>query len=149
MIDIIYAVVFCVLIVVCISVWWLLKKANKKIDIMLISIFNNDITIKCLRQDLAEAQRKLSQWQQPQKSSGVLGAVDYPAMVAAAKAEAQNAMKSASNYKRLYEEAVQKATCGQFTREELNALISLCHPDKHGGKVSAGVMTAKLLELRG
>ena len=35
-----------------------------------------------------------------------------------------------------------------FTKEEIQTLISLCHPDKHGGKGSANNITAKLLKIR-
>ena len=35
-----------------------------------------------------------------------------------------------------------------FTQEELKKLITLCHPDKHGGSKIAEEMTAKLLEMR-
>lgn len=37
---------------------------------------------------------------------------------------------------------------GVFTQDEINTLINLCHPDKHGGKKSATDMTQKLLSLR-
>lgn len=36
----------------------------------------------------------------------------------------------------------------QFSKAEIKSLISLCHPDKHNGKVSANTMTAKLVEMR-
>lgn len=36
----------------------------------------------------------------------------------------------------------------QFTDEEIKVLISLCHPDRHGGKESATRMTTKLLQMR-
>jgi hypothetical protein len=36
-----------------------------------------------------------------------------------------------------------------FNKEDLRRLITLCHPDKHGGKASATEMTQKLLEMRG
>lgn len=36
----------------------------------------------------------------------------------------------------------------QFTEDEIKTLITLCHPDKHGGKDSAHRMTQKLLQLR-
>jgi hypothetical protein len=36
----------------------------------------------------------------------------------------------------------------QFTADELNTLINLCHPDKHGGKESANRITAKLIQMR-
>ncbi|PHR58762.1 MAG: hypothetical protein COA47_10170 [Robiginitomaculum sp.] len=35
-----------------------------------------------------------------------------------------------------------------FTPEEINQLITLCHPDKHDGKKLAVEMTQKLLERR-
>lgn len=35
-----------------------------------------------------------------------------------------------------------------FTPDEIKTLITLCHPDKHGGKDSAHRMTQKLLQLR-
>lgn len=37
----------------------------------------------------------------------------------------------------------------QFTKEEIERLIRLCHPDKHGGNKAATEMTQKLLRLRG
>lgn len=36
-----------------------------------------------------------------------------------------------------------------FTPEDLQKLIQLCHPDKHGGKPLATEMTQKLLNLKG
>jgi len=36
----------------------------------------------------------------------------------------------------------------RLTDKEITKLISLCHPDKHGGKKSAVEMTQKLLKLR-
>lgn len=36
----------------------------------------------------------------------------------------------------------------QFTQEEIIKLIHLCHPDKHGGKEMATVMTQKLLKMK-
>lgn len=36
----------------------------------------------------------------------------------------------------------------QFSREEIETLIRLCHPDKHSGSQSANAMTQKLLEMR-
>lgn len=36
----------------------------------------------------------------------------------------------------------------QLSQEDIKRLLSLCHPDKHGGKQSAVEMTQKLLELR-
>ena len=36
----------------------------------------------------------------------------------------------------------------EFSGEELRTLISLCHPDRHGGKESAVRITQKLLALR-
>jgi predicted ATP-dependent Lon-type protease len=35
-----------------------------------------------------------------------------------------------------------------LSKEEINSLIRLCHPDKHNGKESASRMTQKLLEMR-
>lgn len=37
----------------------------------------------------------------------------------------------------------------QFTKEEIQKLILLCHPDKHDGKPMANEMTAKLLTMKG
>lgn len=37
----------------------------------------------------------------------------------------------------------------QFTPQELDRLIRLCHPDKHNNKQSSVEMTQKLLALRG
>jgi len=36
----------------------------------------------------------------------------------------------------------------QFTDDEIQTLINLCHPDKHHGSTRANAMTVKLLELR-
>jgi hypothetical protein len=36
----------------------------------------------------------------------------------------------------------------QFTADELQRLIQLCHPDKHDGKQMATEMTAKLLKMK-
>ena len=36
----------------------------------------------------------------------------------------------------------------QLDQSEIKKLISLCHPDKHNGKVVATEMTQRLLELR-
>ena len=36
----------------------------------------------------------------------------------------------------------------QFNKEEVQQLISLCHPDKHNNKKSANLMTQRLLELK-
>lgn len=35
-----------------------------------------------------------------------------------------------------------------FTREQINRLLQLCHPDKHGGKQSAVEATQMLLKMR-
>lgn len=35
-----------------------------------------------------------------------------------------------------------------FTPEEIETLVSLCHPDKHNGSERANKMTARLLQLR-
>lgn len=36
----------------------------------------------------------------------------------------------------------------QFSKEDIKRLITLCHPDKHGGKEMAKEMTQKLIRLR-
>lgn len=36
----------------------------------------------------------------------------------------------------------------QFSQDELNTILTLCHPDKHGGKESATRITQKLLHMR-
>lgn len=36
----------------------------------------------------------------------------------------------------------------QFSKAELHILLSLCHPDKHGGKESATRITQKLIAMR-
>lgn len=41
-----------------------------------------------------------------------------------------------------------KHNAQQFTDEEVNKLIRLCHPDKHNGSQAANEMTLKLLKLR-
>lgn len=43
----------------------------------------------------------------------------------------------------------QKPTPQQFTKDEISALIRLCHPDKHGGSKTSTEITVKLLEMRG
>lgn len=37
----------------------------------------------------------------------------------------------------------------QFTQDEIQKLIMLCHPDKHNGKPMAVELTQKLLKLKG
>lgn len=37
---------------------------------------------------------------------------------------------------------------GTFTPDEIDALVRLCHPDKHGGSKAANDITARLLALR-
>lgn len=44
---------------------------------------------------------------------------------------------------------VQPAPTTQLTDSDIQRLLSLCHPDKHGGKASATEMTQKLLAMRG
>lgn len=46
--------------------------------------------------------------------------------------------------------AVKRSTASQitFTKDQLTALIQLCHPDKHGGKQSAVDWTAWLITER-
>lgn len=41
-----------------------------------------------------------------------------------------------------------QGSAGQFDDKEIKTLISLCHPDKHGGKESAVSITQKLLKMR-
>lgn len=36
----------------------------------------------------------------------------------------------------------------QLTKEDIDALLRLCHPDRHGGRELATRMTQKLLRLR-
>lgn len=36
----------------------------------------------------------------------------------------------------------------QFTQDEIEKLLDLCHPDKHGGKRMAVEITQKLLKMR-
>lgn len=67
--------------------------------------------------------------------------IDYEAMFVQVNAEKMAALRQVAHYKRLHE--------GQgFSGDEINSLINLCHPDKHGGKPSAHRMTQRLLELR-
>lgn len=35
-----------------------------------------------------------------------------------------------------------------FSQEDIKILLTLCHPDKHGGNPKANEITVKLLELR-
>ena len=46
------------------------------------------------------------------------------------------------------EEFLSAPKASQFTAAEIETLINLCHPDKHGGKESANRITAKLLGMR-
>ena len=41
-----------------------------------------------------------------------------------------------------------KNTEQMFSEDELKKLLSLCHPDKHGGKKSANDITAKIISIR-
>ena len=41
-----------------------------------------------------------------------------------------------------------QSTANQLTQEDIKALISLCHPDKHGDSEKAKEITQKLLGLR-
>ena len=45
--------------------------------------------------------------------------------------------------------AVMEAPPRQLDKADIQKLLSLCHPDKHGGKEIAQEMTVKLLKLRG
>lgn len=38
---------------------------------------------------------------------------------------------------------------GEFSPDEIRTLLSLCHPDKHGGRDAANRMTQRLIEIRG
>jgi len=75
------------------------------------------------------------------------------------------AFSRARNAYRLYQEAVaQLATLSteqmlndamrhvspapQFTEAQLRTLLQLCHPDKHGGKESAVLITQHINQLR-
>lgn len=40
------------------------------------------------------------------------------------------------------------ASTPQFTKEEVQQLIRLCHPDKHQNSTASNQMTAKLLALK-
>jgi hypothetical protein len=40
------------------------------------------------------------------------------------------------------------AAVSSLTREQINRLLQLCHPDKHGGKQSAVEATQMLLKMR-
>ena len=41
-----------------------------------------------------------------------------------------------------------KPESNQFSKEEINKMIALCHPDKHNGKKTANDITRRLLEFR-
>lgn len=43
----------------------------------------------------------------------------------------------------------QKPAQSQFTQDEIEKLIRLCHPDKHNNSATANELTARLLKLRG
>lgn len=58
------------------------------------------------------------------------------------------------HYKTKYEQAksingLGSQTTQQLTIPNIKKLISLCHPDKHGGKALATEMTTLLLKLKG
>lgn len=48
----------------------------------------------------------------------------------------------------LLSEELAKLTAPNFSKAEINTLIKLCHPDKHGGNKAAEEITRKLLEMR-
>ena len=41
-----------------------------------------------------------------------------------------------------------QAQRGTFTPDEIDTLVRLCHPDKHGGSKASNEITARLLALR-
>lgn len=45
--------------------------------------------------------------------------------------------------------SISAETVNQFTDDELRSLLQLVHPDKHGGKQSAVLLTQKINQLRG
>lgn len=45
-------------------------------------------------------------------------------------------------------DALRRPKAVPFTKKDVQALLALCHPDKHGGKQLAHDMTVRLLELR-
>ena len=60
-----------------------------------------------------------------------------------------------ANYHRINElndiiraQANGKVKSAQFTTDEINQLIRLCHPDKHHGSATANRITKKLLTMR-
>ena len=45
-------------------------------------------------------------------------------------------------------EAFLNGKAASFTKEEVNTLLRLCHPDKHKGKKSANDITTRLIMVR-
>lgn len=104
---------------------------NSKVAELLVK--NAQLQGELARQKMANTSGKINAALKP--------AVDYEAMFVQVNAEKMTALRQAAYYKRL-----QEGQC--FSGDEINSLISLCHPDKHGGKDSAHRMTQRLLELR-
>lgn len=46
-------------------------------------------------------------------------------------------------------ESFLQGTSKQFSREEIDRLVRLCHPDKHGQSKASVEMTQKLMSMRG
>lgn len=57
--------------------------------------------------------------------------------------------QSEREIERLRNALIAKPAPTVLSTEDIKRLISLCHPDKHGGKPMAVEMTQKLLSLRG
>lgn len=89
------------------------------------------------------------------------------------KSKYDSALRNAAEWRACYEHALRKYTsllgewndlvrkvnrgeyvlasskpAATFTPDELDTLVRLCHPDKHGGSKAANDMTARLLALR-
>jgi 5-bromo-4-chloroindolyl phosphate hydrolysis protein len=61
--------------------------------------------------------------------------------------ERDTLMELAVKYKRLAEQKP-KAQELQFSKEQVQTLLMLCHPDKHGGKESATRITQVLIKMK-
>ncbi len=56
--------------------------------------------------------------------------------------------RMADHESRRYAALASSWTSSAFTPADIKTLISLCHPDKHGGSKAANEITAKLIQMR-
>lgn len=97
------------------------------------NISSNADRLRRLQRDLDRALSDSRDWQEVARRFYIRG-------------DARGVNMKTGNWKPGYPKNSTQVTA--FTREDYTALIQLCHPDKHGGKQSAVVMTQKLNNLR-